>query len=248
MSDRLIIYWCLGEAGPEGAGLTISEIKKYLSEEELARVETLRFPKRRDEWILGRITAKRLLRACIPELAKTKYQRLTIANRPSGAPYVALDGSSLALQVSISHRQGMAAAAVTSSPDIGLGIDLEWVEERDPSFYSDYFTPAEFELLPASPAGERARIGTLIWSAKEAMLKALGQGLRLDTRSVEVLRIAKDIHEGWGELKVRVPAVSSAAWQGYWQQIDNTICTIAVAGSPAIPEIRQIEPGESVGN
>ncbi len=248
MNDRPVIYWCLGEAGPEGAGLTISEIQKYLSEEEMAKVDTLRFQKRRDEWTLGRITVKHLLHACIPKLATVAYQRLTIANRPSGAPYVMLDGSPMSLQVSISHRQSMAVAAVTTNAGIGLGIDLEWVEERDPSFYNDYFTPAELELLQAVPAGETARIGTLIWSAKEAMLKALGQGLRLDTRSVEVLRIANNFHEGWGKLKVCAPVVSGATWQGYWQQIGNTICTIAVSGSPVIAEIRQIESGESAGN
>lgn len=245
MSDRPVIYWCLGEAGPEGAGLTISEIPKFLSTEELTKYETLRFPKRRDEWTLGRVTAKRLLRTCVPELADVDFQRLTIANRSSGAPYAALDGDPMALHLSISHRQGLAAAAMTSSLGFGLGIDLEWVEERDASFYSDYFTPGELELLPKSPSGQTARVGTLIWSAKEAMLKALGQGLRLDTRSVEVMRIANNSPGRWGELQVHATADRSTTWWGFWRQIGNTICTIAAAGSPVSPELRQIELGES---
>lgn len=247
MIDRPVIYWCLGEAGPEGAGLTASEARKYLSSEELTKFEGLRFPKRRDEWVLGRITAKRLLKTCVPEMAQVEVQRLTIANQPSGAPYVTLDGRPAALQLSISHRQGLAAAAVTANTGIGLGIDLEWVEERDGSFYSDYFTPAELDLLHGSPDGQKDRCGMLIWSAKEAMLKALGQGLRLDTRSVEVLRIANDAGNEWGELEVHAPAISRADWQGYWRQFDNTICTIAVAGSPVSPELRQIKLQESAG-
>lgn len=240
MNDRPVIYWCLGEAGPEGAGLTIPEIQTSLSAEERSRYETLRFPKRRDEWTLGRITAKRLLRACIPELANVELSRLTIANQPTGAPYATLDGNPMALQLSISHRQGTAAAAVTAHPGISLGIDLEWVEERDASFYFDFFTPVELSWMKGCPANQIGLIGTVIWSAKESMLKALGQGLRLDTRSVEILRIANNVSEDWSELEIQAPNITSAKWLGFWRKFGGSICTIAVKDPQDEPELRQI--------
>lgn len=241
MSDRSVIYWCLSEAGPDGTGLTIPDPGEILSDEELNKYQQMRFPKRRGEWLLGRVTAKRLMRACVPDLSKVEFGLLTVASHASGAPYVTLNGIPLPLNLSISHRQGMAAAAVTLSPEIGLGIDLEWVEERDPSFYSDYFTPVELGLIHEKSTDQTAHIGTLLWSAKEAMLKALGQGLHLDTRSVEVLRIANIPKDGWGKLDIQSSAIAGASWRGYWRQIGNTICTIALMDAPSEPILQRIE-------
>lgn len=238
MSDRPVVYWCLGEAGPDGAGLTIQNAAQLLSTEEMIRFEQLRFPKRRNEWLLGRVTAKHLLTRCVPELAGVDYQSLTIANHAHGAPFASLGGRQLPLRLSISHREGLAAAAVTLIPGAGLGIDLEWVEERAESFYTDYFTPIESRLLQEMQSSQKAWAGTLIWSAKEAMLKALGQGLRLDTRSVEVLRIANDGIGGWCELEVHADAGSP--WHGFWRQIGGHIGTIALLGAVDRPVLEQI--------
>ena len=241
MHDNPIIYWYLGEAGPEGAGLTTDSAVQCLSTEELRRFDQLRFPKRRDEWLLGRITAKTLLRRCVPELDGIEFRCLTIANHPQGAPYALLNGDPLPYPLSITHRAGLAAAAVTTSPGIGLGIDLEWVEERDASFYTDYFTPGESRVLTEVASGELASIGTLIWSAKEAMLKALGQGLRVDTRSVEVLRIGNISNQGWKELELMAPGMPDTLWHGYWRRVENHICTVVLIGAAGQPVLRKVD-------
>ena len=159
MSDADVIYWYLGEAGPEGAGLIGTNTADWLSPEEQSRFEAMRFPKRRAEWLLGRVTAKTLLTRCMPELSGFPLNQLTIANQQEGAPFVKVDGQILPIQISISHREGMAAAALSTNPEMGLGIDLEWVEDHPQSFYEDFFTSGEVNLLAAVPSERLAWSG-----------------------------------------------------------------------------------------
>lgn len=240
VGETSIVYWCVGEAGSKGAGLIPVLADRHLSAQELHRFAQMRFPKRRDEWLAGRITAKTLLTQCVPELSGVEHRRLTIANHPEGAPYALLDGEPFPLQLSLSHREGMAAAAVVLSTEVGLGIDLEWVEDRDASFYADYFTTGEVRLLNEFSLDKTAWAGTIIWSAKEAMLKAIGQGLRVDTRSVEIMRIANKLEEGWGQLELNVPGVPDSHWHGFWRHSGNHIITTALTGAPGHPVIKYI--------
>ena len=153
-------------------------------------LSTLSFERRRDKWLLGRWAAKNVL---IEAFAATTGDRLapsdiTIANDPAGAPFATLaDGSRVPWCLSISHRAGVALAVLALEPGVALGADLETVTPRDPALVGDFFGDAEQALVAAAPAGEpRDRLVARIWSAKESVLKALGVGLRLDTRTIEV--------------------------------------------------------------
>jgi len=236
----------MGETGQKGAGLTWVENLEWLSPEESDQLQNLRFEKRRSEWMMGRMTAKTLLTNCLDAYRGVALPRITIANRADGSPYVLLDGQRQSLSISLSHRQGMAVAAVCQDVTIRPGIDLEWIEERDASFYEDYFTREENRLLGVFPGGERAQWGTLIWSAKESGLKALGQGLRVDTRFIQVLRIGNVVENGWRRMDLQTNDHPIQSWQGWWRKLGNHILTLAVLSFQTRIEIRQILPvGES---
>jgi 4'-phosphopantetheinyl transferase len=231
----------MAETGPEGAGLSVDLIQQHLSEQEMKHFVAMRFQKRREEWLLGRLAVKSLLRQTMPELETVRDHRLTVANHDEGAPYVLLDGKQLRVVVSLSHRAKRAVAAVSLEPEIGLGIDLEWVEVRAASFYTDYFTAGELELLNQSVPEAYQQVGTILWSAKEAMLKALGKGLRLDTRSVEVLRIANYMGQyGWFPLEIHAPAMPQTIWRGFWRPLEGYVCTLAFTGIEQGLELRQV--------
>jgi 4'-phosphopantetheinyl transferase EntD len=73
---------------------------------------------------------------------------------------------------SISHTLGFCAAAVARSSEIAaLGIDAEIVGRATPEIWPYLFTLAEYTLLEALPARQRAAIATLVFSAKEAFYK-----------------------------------------------------------------------------
>lgn len=161
-----------------------------LSAEEHDKLATLKFEQRRRKWLLGRFAAKRVLRVLLASErgAAPAPDEITIANDPEGAPFAILPGGELCpFCLSISHRAGVALAVVAREPGVRLGADLETVAPRDPALVADFFTPLEQELVARAAAGDaRDRLVARIWSAKESVLKALGVGLRLDTRSIEI--------------------------------------------------------------
>jgi 4'-phosphopantetheinyl transferase len=158
----------------------------WLGPWESSHLQTLRFPKRRADWRLGRWTAKHAV-AYDLRLPHNAEDLACIEIRPatSGAPEVFLDNEPANLAISISHRGGIAACAVATGGAM-LGCDLEIVEPRSDAFVVDYFTAEEQALVGQFSEAERSALIALIWSAKESALKALRVGLRIDTRSLSV--------------------------------------------------------------
>ena len=202
----------------------------WLSADEIARLNGMRFAKRRTDWRLGRWTAKRAL-ACYLNLPAHPHvlRRIEIRPAPSGAPEGFLANQPAVVTISLSHRAGRAVCAVAQS-GVDLGCDLEAIEPHSDAFLSDYFTAEEQTLVTRVPATDRARLLTLLWSAKESALKALRTGLRLDTRSVIVSPDDESFDfNGWSRLQVRY--IDGPIFHGWWQHTDNIMRTV-VANSP----------------
>jgi 4'-phosphopantetheinyl transferase len=159
--------------------------------------------------------------------------RVEVANRPSGAPYVHLDGAPFGLDVSLTDRAGWAVCLV--GEDLSrVGCDLEIVEPRSPGFVTDFLTSAEQAYVASLPPTDRDAAANLIWSAKESALKVLHTGLRRDTRSVEV-RVRPPgpgptgggggRGRGWSRLEVRT--VEGALLPGWWRRDGSFLTTVA---------------------
>ena len=156
----------------------------WLSSLERAHLDSLRFDKRRTDWRLGRWTAKHALAKCL-NLNVGPLAGIEIRPAASGAPEVFLANRPVRVSISLSHRGGVAACAVAPAGAM-LGCDLEVLEPRSDAFLADYFAAAEQQLIAASSGVDRDRVLNLFWSAKESTLKALGVGLREDSRCVIV--------------------------------------------------------------
>ena len=159
----------------------------FLSASERRTYAGLRFPKRRHEWLLGRWTAKQLLQRSLEAYRGLPLPAISVNVDPDGAPYLSVDGEGrLPASLSISHRSGLAFCALSPGVSPSIGADIERVEPRAAAFVNDFFTPGEAERVWACPQTVRDTMVTAIWSAKEAVLKALREGLRMDTRSVDI--------------------------------------------------------------
>jgi 4'-phosphopantetheinyl transferase len=222
------LYWS------EQSANDLPENNHWLSPGEIDRLHSLRFAKRYADWRLGRWTAKRAIAACLdwPPYPQV-FARIEIRAIPSGAPEPIIAGFRTPLAISLSHRAGRAMCAVSSS-EILLGCDLEIIEPRSAAFVTDYFTPEEQSLVARTSSAERPEIITLLWSAKESALKALRQGLRLDTRSLTVtlLEGAPDL-DGWSPL--RVGCFDGNVFQGWWRSADGVLRTVVANPTPACP-------------
>ncbi|MGB7437295.1 MAG: 4'-phosphopantetheinyl transferase superfamily protein [Candidatus Acidiferrum sp.] len=211
----------------------------WLSPNEQALLNVMRFAKRRSDWRLGRWTAKNALALYFLYLKlpadSQVLAKLEIRSASTGAPEAYFGNHPATATISLSHRAGIAACAVTMS-SVELGCDLEMVEPRSDAFIADYFTAAEQSFIAQASAADRPRLIAMVWSAKESLLKALHEGLRLDTRSVIVKPgdAVFDLH-GWGPMQVHY--VDRRTFRGWWQQADGIVRTV-VAAPPPNPPIR----------
>jgi len=222
----------------------------WLGPAERHRAEGLRAGKRRVDWLLGRLAAKRLVARVLSEIVRMDLplDAFDIVAEPSGAPVVRLaDGGRLPVGVSISHSDGTAfcAAWAETGRVLAVGADLERIAPRPEGLVRDFFRPAEIAAWEALPAGPgRDAFASAVWSAKEAVLKALRLGLSVDTRSVEILLSEEDAAGAPG-----LPRPDGGGWKGFavccapdlpggehpiagfWREKDGFVMTMAVAGA-----------------
>ena len=215
----------------------------WLSPHERAHLESIRFTKRRNEYVTRRWTTKQAI-ASVLELDRSPaaLDRIEIRHRTSGAPYVYLDGEPAAVDVSMSDRAGWAVCLVGPPGTMAsgtVGIDLEIVEPRSEGFIADYFTTAERSHMASLPVADRDAAANLIWSAKEAALKVLQVGLRADTRTVEVDVDHTRRDDGWSAMTVTGP---DGPMPGWWRRAGVFLLTIATA-EPSTPP--QLLPGSA---
>jgi 4'-phosphopantetheinyl transferase len=203
----------------------------WLSAQEQAQLARFRVAKRRDDWRLGRWTAKQAVSLYLGrERDFVALSQLEIRASPDGAPEAFFADHPAPVSLSISHSKGRSFCAVGDRA-LAVGCDLEWIESHEENFVVDYSVAEEIALVEQAPAAERPMFITLIWCAKESALKSLRQGLRRDTRSVVVsLSEAKD-KEAWNPLTVRC-LESLRTFDGWWRVSAGFIQTVT-ANVPA---------------
>jgi 4'-phosphopantetheinyl transferase len=215
--------------------------EEWLTPGEAGRAASMRFTKRRSEFLLRRWVGKHAVAAAcglptdLPDLA-----RIEVANRRSGAPCVLVDGALLGLDVSLTDRAGWAVCLVGA--DLSrVGCDLEIVEPRSAGFVADFLTPREQAYVASLPLADEHTATNLIWSAKESALKVLRTGLRRDTRSVEVV-LELPVSNGaadhgqttWGPLEIRT--AESGVLPGWWRRYGVFLLTVAAERPLPAPE------------
>jgi 4'-phosphopantetheinyl transferase len=206
----------------------------WLSSVEIECLDKLQFAKRRADWRLGRWTAKRGIVACLnwPRHPRV-LARIQIVASPSGAPEAVLPHLATPVTISLSHREGIAVCAIASA-GVKLGCDLEVIEHRDPAFVADYFTPLEQSLISRATPAEQPALVTLLWSAKESVLKALREGLRLDTRSV-IVTPGVGAPDEWGWSPLHACHTDGQGFHGWWRTNERMIHTVLADSRPDCP-------------
>jgi len=205
---------------------------RHLTPRERRIHEAFRFERRRGDWLAGRLAAKQVLLGWLdePGLAPGDVEILPEESRLPLAYRVLEDGGNrmLPVSVSISHRGGAAAAAVLGAQSGTVGVDLEVMEPRSEALAEDNFTRHERDILRSLPSGP-ARWGIgIVWSLKEAALKAAGLGLSVPATDAQVVEIDAD----GGTAAVRLSGEASEGepvLARAWLRLDEPlIVTVAV--------------------
>ena len=205
---------------------------QWLSGRERARLDGFHIPKRRADWRLGRWTAKCAIAQYLNfSLDLEALAAVELRPAPSGAPKVFIHDRPAPVTLSLSHSSGTGLCTIAPA-HIALGCDLEKVEPRSAQFLSDYFTGDEQNLVAHTPADIRDQVLTMLWSAKESVLKALCCGLRMDTRSVNA--VPEDDPQAPGAEWRRVSAVhiDGRTFHGWWRESHDLIHTVIADLAP----------------
>lgn len=210
----------------------------WLTSRERAIDERIRHDKPRTDWRLGRWAGKTALALAAGIGTDTKaLRRIQILPKPTGAPRAMLDGLPSPWALSLSHSADSALCALTPAGAV-VGCDIECIDFRSAAFVETFFTDAEAEAWVAAPESERDLLATLVWSAKESALKVLEEGLRMDTRAVEVsvgdaTRVGDGTQGGgWSPLSVAY-GKGSCSWDGWWRQESRFVLTVLCTRAPA---------------
>lgn len=207
----------------------------WLSPREQETLERLHVPKRRQDWLLGRWAAKRLVAALLAPADRPPppLRSIEVLAAPDGAPEVFVGTVSAPWSISISHSAGRALCAVVPRGE-AVGCDVEHVEPRDERMVEDFFAPEEVATVRAREGAARDLLVALVWSAKESALKLLREGLRLDTRSAHVDLGGDTASVGrWTSLRVRCEGRCDVV-TGWWLTADDEVLTV-VTGAPGGP-------------
>ena len=177
--------------------------EEILGAKESAFFKTLRFPKRRTEWLGGRLALKDL----VQQATGAAKKEIEILPQTSGKPLLFVGGKPSSLAFSITHSHGFAVAGLA---EVGtfLGIDLEKIAHRIDAWAKDFFHPTEL-------TGTDDTFLTALWTQKEALVKVLGTGLSLNSYDV---RCVNGRAEFYGPAlaayeKLGCPALEIKTWE-----------------------------------
>ena len=194
----------------------LPETDVWLGRGERERLETMRHPQRRAQFLAGHGLARELL----ARVEGGNWRDWQLERDAHGAPQTLYRGRASNLHLSLAHSGTRIACAVSDQP---LGLDLESApRQRDLLTLAETLYPDEFfRFLAQLDEDERRRHFYRRWTLDEAHGKALGTGLQAKTLA----------HQHWRSANER-PA------QAWTYDLDNGFLALAIPQSmQAWPQI-----------
>ena len=153
-----------------------NDFLQYLTIDEVTRANRFHFPLHRLRFIIARGLLRKILKLYTDETIAFIYG-------PKGKPF--LRNNKMKLQFNVSHSEDWVVYAITLNTEIG--VDVQKIDDHEhESIAKRHFSEQEYNALMAFPESERPLVFCSIWAAKEAIVKALGEGLHVSLQSFAV--------------------------------------------------------------
>ena len=151
----------------------VAGLAALLSPDETARAKRFYFERDRNRYIVGR----GLLRTLLGRYLGMEPARVEFNYGPHGKPALKTNNHSPALEFNLAHSNDRALYIFCR--DRQVGIDLEYIRpmEDEDALARYVFSPDEIALVASLSGQEKHNAFFKIWTCKEAVLKASGDGL-----------------------------------------------------------------------
>lgn len=104
-------------------------------------------------------------------------------------------------QFNLSRREDWALLGISRAGEIGVDFELLHAVDKVDALAQAHFSAAEFDAFRGLVPESKDKVFLRVWTRKEACLKALGTGLRIEPRTLEV-----GLGEGVARLSIALPA------------------------------------------
>jgi 4'-phosphopantetheinyl transferase len=151
-----------------------------LSTDEQARAQHYRFERDRRRFVV----ARGRLRLLLGKHLAVRPDTIVFDYTSRGKPFVR--NSPAPLYFNVAHTEDLALYAVSSSCPTGVDIEYMQREIDHDRLASRFFTRGEYRGLQQVPESRRKRAFLACWARKEAIVKAIGDGLALPLDQFEV--------------------------------------------------------------
>lgn len=197
LSDEQVDIWYvdLNHTMPQ-----LTECSTILSADECARADRFKFEKHRHAFTL----ARGIMRQILAKYLHLDASSMVFEYGEQGKPFL----NNIAFNMSHSH--GVMLLAVTKSTPVG--VDVEWVREK---FIGDALAKVslseqEFLQYQQLPEASKKQSFFHVWTCKEAVIKALGQGVFFGLKDFSVNIMPKEPAK-----LLSIKDDSSSAWHLY---------------------------------
>jgi 4'-phosphopantetheinyl transferase len=169
-----------------------ARLDQFLSDEEHARANRFVFARDRERFVV----AHGALRDILGRRLGVAPGALRFSISEHGKP--ALKSSVGPFHFNLTHSEDLAALATAP---LELGVDIEFIRPLKEDVAERFFSKREIAALAALPAEDQLTGFYRCWTRKEAIVKAIGEGLShaLDSFDVSVAAGQPAIVERWGD-------------------------------------------------
>lgn len=237
LCDRDVHVWSLFPSEETAARSAL------LDSSERARAARFRFEKDRRLFVTSHV----LLRVMLSRFAAVAPVAWQFTSNAQGKPEIEPGLTDVPLRFNLSHTEGLAVCAITLERDIGVDVEATDRSNCAMDIARSQFAPAEIAYLERLAPAARAEAFFIIWTLKEAYIKAIGQGLSQSLADfavdMDTLRIAfslrlDDDPENWQFGHMRPTARHTLALAVRHPAADRLTVAYREVGPPAAdPEI-----------
>ena len=153
-----------------------------LSPDEKERAGKFKFEKHRNRFIAGR----GVLREILGEYLQTEPASLPFSCSPNGKPTLAAEFTDMRIHFNLAHSEDLALVAVTRIGAIGVDVECTRPIKEMDELVARFFSAHETELFGKVRPDEKPAAFFNLWTRKEALLKATGEGI---TRSLSLVEV-----------------------------------------------------------